>query len=176
MAMASCGLSALNSCTKSSKRACCCRWYDGAHVVFFGTEDDTGLAHSMVTMLHGAIRQETDAYLARTSSSEHGKTLRASFEHGITGRISERLRALKRARTEADHKAHETLATEDAAGGFHAPVVIAKQLVVREKFEELGIQLHSRSRSRSTGSHSAYRAGQAAGERIRLGVRRGLLK
>jgi len=154
----------------------CKSWYSGVDIVFFGTEDDTGLAHSMLAMLDGAVRQETDSYLARTKANGHAKTLRASFEHGITDRLSERLKALKRARTKADQKAHETLATEHAAGGFHAPVVVAKKLVVQEKFAELDIRLSSGGGSRSTGSHSAYRAGQAAGERVSLGARRGLLK
>ena len=154
----------------------CKRWASGTKLVFFGTEDDIALAHSMLTLLQSAIQQETDAYLARTSSREHGRTLRASFEHGITDRLSERLTALKRARTEADQKAHDTLATIHAAGNFHAPVVVAKQLVVKEKFKELGIKLTNRGGWRSIGIHSAYRAGQAAGERVSLGAHRGLLK
>jgi Protein of unknown function (DUF2786) len=154
----------------------CKSWYSGVDIVFFGTEDETGLAHSMLAMLDGAVRQETDAYLARTKANGHGKTLRASFEHGITDRLSERLTALKRTRTEADQKAHESLATVHAAGNFHAPVVVAKQLVVTEKFKELGIRLSSGGGSRSTGSHSAYRAGQTAGERVSLSACRGLLK
>lgn len=151
-------------------------WYSGVDIVFFGTEDDTGLAHSMLAMLNGAIQHETDAYLMRTVSNEHRASQRASFQHGITDRLSERLEALKRARTEADQKAHETLATVHAAGNSHAPVVVAKKLVVQEKFAKLGIKLSSGGGSRNTGSHSAYRAGQVAGERVSLGARRGLLK
>jgi|RhiMethySRZTD1v2_1073278.scaffolds.fasta_scaffold43937_8 hypothetical protein len=171
-------LPAVQWCTAAiAKFFDCVHWFSGTRLVYFGTEDDTALAHSMTTMLDRAIRQEAEAYLARTAGNgEHGRTRRASFEHGITDRVSERLRALKRSRTEADQQAHETLATVHAAGNFHAPVVVAKQVVVREKFEELGIRLRSGGGSRSTGSHSAYRAGQAAGERVSLGARRGLLK
>jgi hypothetical protein len=151
----------------------CESWYHGTDLVFFGTKDDTGLAHSMVTMLQSAIDYETSAFLKRPSD-EHPRTRRASFEHGITGRLSDRLEALKRARTEADKKAHEALATEHA-GPFHAPVVVTKKLVVRERFEALGIKLYTSRVSQSTGSHAAYRAGQAAGDRITITAARGLL-
>jgi uncharacterized protein DUF2786 len=155
----------------------CKCWYSGADIVFFGTEDDTSLAHDMLAMLRVTIKHETTAYVTRDTSRDHVRSVRASFEHGITDRISERLYGLKRKRTEADQKAHETLATEQAAGGFHAPVVVAKQMVLREKFAELGIQLSSRGGSRSTGSRSAYMAGQAAGERVSLsGAPRGLVR
>jgi hypothetical protein len=153
----------------------CEYWFHGIDLVFFGTADDTNLAHSMVTMLQGAIQHEADAYLMRTVSNEHRKSLRASFEHGMTERIQARLLALKRARTEADKKAHEALATQDTST-FHPPVVVAKQLAVRENFEALGIRLRMTARSWTTGSHEGYRAGQVAGERVNLGARRGLLK
>src|SRR5262245_14855254 len=137
----------------------CIDWTSGMDLVFFGTEDDTSLAHSMTTMLQGAIEYETNAYLARTPrNGEHGGTRRASFVYGMTGRISGRLRALKRARTKVDQEAHETLATIHAAGNFHAPVEVTKKMVVKEKFEDLGIKLSHVSRSRTAGSHSAYAA------------------
>ena len=143
--------------------------------MFFGTAADTDLAHDMVTMLQGAIQHDTNARLMTVVSNEHPARRRASFEHGMTERIDGRLLALKRARTEADKTAREALATEQAAG-FHPPVVVAKKLVVRENFEALGIKLRMTPRSRTTGSHEDYRAGQVAGERVNLGARRGLLK
>jgi len=39
----------------------CVYWTSGANLIFFGSEDDTSLAHSMVTMLQAAIEQETNA-------------------------------------------------------------------------------------------------------------------
>src|SRR5262245_1363570 len=51
-----------------------CRcWYVGVDIVFFGTEDDAGLAHSMLALLDVAVRQESNAYLARTKDSEHAR-------------------------------------------------------------------------------------------------------
>jgi hypothetical protein len=173
---------AVHACTRAvAEFFDCMHWTSGIDLVFFGTEDDAALAHSMVAVLQSGIRHETDAHLARTAGNgEHPKTKRASFEHGVTERLRNRVRALKQARTEADKAAHEVLATEPTAAGsgaaFHAPVVVTKQVIVQEKFEELGIKLTSRKSYRSSGSRSSYQAGLAAGDRISLGARRGLLQ
>jgi len=156
-------------------------WFSETDLVFFGATDDTGLAHDMVTMLSGTIEHETNARLARVIINNDPRTVRASFQHGMTDRLNRRLTVLKKNRTKAGQQAHEALAAESAsASTFHPPVVVAKQLVVQEKYEEYieehGLKLLKTRTSRTTGSHDAYRAGVAAGERVSLVPKRGLLK
>lgn len=133
-------------------------------VVYFGSATDTEMAKAMLDMLYTAMEHEFRRYIngAGRSSPHHGRTLRTSFMAGMARRITERLREMKAERSAADQTAHGSRA-----------LVVVKGAVVTQQFaaycRQTGLRLGTRSRSSTVGSGDAYRAGQAAANRVDLG-------
>lgn len=131
-------------------------WGSGTELVYFGAESDTDLAHQMTDLLRMALDTEWARYVKsdERDPTVHGRTLRASFMAGMSGRLSQRLRQLK--------------AQRSAPSNGRALVVLKGQ-IVEQKFATLGLNLRTRSSSSTVRSGDAYRAGQAAGDRVDIG-------
>lgn len=93
------GLSAGNrvhpawNCSAAVERFCGVKvWRSGSTVKIFGAQADTEFAKYLFTIFQIAIEREVSAYLkGPRPEGYHGRTLRSSFIHGMTGRISQRL-------------------------------------------------------------------------------------
>lgn len=138
----------------------CKVWCSGTELIYFGSADDTELAHQMTDLLRLALDGEWSAYLNSPSRNPyvHGRTLRASFMAGMTRRLNDRLNQMK---------------AERNAPSTGRALVVVKTQVVNEKFvaykREHNLNLRSRSTTRTISSGAAYRAGQDAGSRVDLG-------
>ncbi len=139
-----------------------CRvWRNGSELIFFGSANDSELAHDYVDFLRIVMTGECAKYIKSPDRAPgHGRTLRASFMMGMSMRIDERLREMKRSRTQhAD--------TSRA-------LVVLKGQIVTEKYgaylRENNIRMGSVSGARYANSSGAYASGKTAGSRIDLGV------
>jgi hypothetical protein len=79
-----------------------CRCLRNQREVFFlGRQEDSTRAHLMLATIRSAMDREFADFLdGRRESSEHPRTLAASFAQGMGHRITERLRRLKSGRTD----------------------------------------------------------------------------
>lgn len=144
----------------------------GNAVVFFGSADDTLLAHQMLTLIYNAMESEWASYLGKSNGRRvHGKTLRVAFMTGMIIRITERLEALKDERSGSSVQANA--------------LVVVRGAVVTDKFrsyramtnwnapEDFGLDGKRRAKV-VIRSSEAYLAGKSAGDRVDLGGKRAL--
>lgn len=146
----------------------CKAWfgYDGVsgetHLVFFGSADDTNLAHDMMQMIRSATENSWQAYKISNARdyAVNGRSLRADFMSGMVTTIVLRLMDLKAART--------------GRGDTSRALVVAKDAIVQERFEifakQNGMNITEKPasyRDRDVNA-SAFAAGIQAGEEVRL--------
>lgn len=147
----------------------CKAWYSGSELVFFGSEADTETAHNLSDLIRGAMDREWASYLnsPQREKGVHGRSLRSSFLLGMALRLSQRLREIKALREANVNKVAATTGQTNTGG--RALILVAKKQIVEERFAALGMKLGSaRGGRRANGSSSAYRAGEAAGNRVGL--------
>lgn len=133
--------------------------------VFFGSAEDTLMAHQMLLMFYHAMENEWKAYWSKNKNGAktHGKTMRTAFLAGMTSRLKARLMELKNQRS--------TATTGNA-------LVAVKDNIVTERFKaycrSVGWNLpddfgrRGRAVKTTIKSDTAYEAGIAAGDRVKL--------
>jgi len=126
----------------------------GAAVAFYGTKDDAEIAHRICDLLQFAFDREWLAF-SRTLLPGRRRSMRQSFEFGMAARINERL---------------EALIAERAPQGTGREVMVLKNQVVRERFDEFAAGKMEQKRPRKVSlDASAYAQGREAGDRADLG-------
>ncbi|MBV8899160.1 MAG: DUF2786 domain-containing protein [Verrucomicrobia bacterium] len=131
-----------------------------AAYVFFGFETDTALARYLFTVIDRAIGVELLTF-RRANPRFRGSLLRrasGSFQHGMAGRIAERLEEM--------HRAREAAVGERRATG--TALIIAKHRMVEDAFRATDVRLVSPGRFGPSRSDPAFRQGWAAGDRVNL--------
>ncbi len=144
----------------------CKCWRNGTSITFFGFADDVELAHAMLAMVKLAMDGEVARYMRTegVAAGEHPRTLASSFGRGMAHRLSQRLEALKAART-ANVRTKGT------------QLVVVKNALVDAALAQLfDLNLTKPRRRPSPKSTLAYTAGIVAGDRVALGQDRGLEK
>jgi hypothetical protein len=131
----------------------------GVIAVFFGFPADVQVAIYLVNTLRIALDTEWRAYW-RTygkDSKTSARTARAHFMRGMTHRLSQRLREMKKAQGQANVNDCRT-------------IVLAKERIVNEAIEAMGLKIsHDHHRGPFYADPDAYAAGQAAGDRATIG-------
>lgn len=131
-------------------------------LIFFGSADDTNLAHDMMTMIRGAINKSWQEYKVGNAAdyAKLGAEMRAAFMEGMTVSIICRLLDLKAART--------------GKGDTSRALVVAKDAIVTEKFNIFAEQNGMKIEEQKAGGQErevdamAYFAGMMAGDRVKL--------
>lgn len=173
VAMAGRRRGAIDGCVPAIGRFChCIVWLDQGqtgtepsdpivkHYVYFGFDADVQMAVYLYRIIEAAIVAET-ARFKQSRPHLKGQSLRLatrSFQHGLVGRVDDRLEAL--------HLERET--ARQAAAGQGTALVLVKQSVVADAFRETKIKLRTRSVSVISIDRRAYAAGEEAGARINL--------
>lgn len=137
-------------------------WFSrGTKIVysFFGTKKDTEIADFLYHLLVGAIKKETENFKKTDSyrmSSINGRTKTASFSNGMASRLSNRLQEMKKEQQVVNESSSMALVPVDKMG------------IVLDMFSKLNMKLKTSVRRTTAGSYDAYRAGQAAGDRVNI--------
>jgi hypothetical protein len=120
-----------------------------SEVFFLGTCEDAKRAHLMLAMIRSEMDREFANFLSYpTGSCDHPKSLAASFARGMGDRVGERLRGRK--------------------SGWPANA-LAKGKALGDRVAKLFRGLVNRAKRHGTsGTFIGYRAGVAAGNRVRL--------
>lgn len=132
------------------------------HLVFFGSADDTSLAHDMTDMVRSAMDNAWRRYKLspQRPSDVPGHVLRADFLLGMAVRICQRLEMLKKARSNV--------------GDTSRALVVAKDAIVRDRLETFkkthGMTIEEQPEETILRDviGEAYHAGKAAGEQVKL--------
>lgn len=133
---------------------------------FFGTKKDTEIADYLFHLLVGSLKKETENFKKTDSyklSSVAGRTKTSSFANGMAARLSSRLQEMKRSQQIVNESTSTSL------------VPVNKKAIVLDMFSQLNMKLKTTTRRTTAGSYDAYRAGQAAGDRVNItsGVKTG---
>ena len=136
----------------------CTAWRNHDNLlVFCGQRSDAQFATWLLDTLAAFVQGELANHLATSTATGHARrSVIASFVHGCTRRICQRLNELRRQST--------TVATPNAKA-----LVIVKGAAVKAKLAECGIKLRTTRSSASIGDDSSYNAGKAAGNRASFG-------
>jgi hypothetical protein len=123
---------------------------------------DVEIAEYLLQLFHRAIERECSTWTMMDSTyaltaREDRRDVKKSFEAGIAGRLSERLRELKSKR---DFTAK--------AGG--RDLVLAKRPLIDAALKQLGITIGGGGsrKARSVRHEGAYNAGRAAADRVNI--------
>lgn len=142
-----------------------CRYYiSGINLVFFGSREDTDMAHAMIALIRLTIENEWQRHFVTVQRDgvTHGRTMRKAFMQGITDRIRDRLDEMKKERTNADFGAHK-----------YGALVALKGQMVTEKYaqwiRDTGKKLKTEVIQNSVNHTKSYNAGVIAGNRVDLG-------
>jgi hypothetical protein len=154
----------IDGCMTALARFCDCKiWVtrkeDTLRYVFFGFESDTAMAGYLYAIIDRAMATALQGFRAQRPRRT-GAALRqasTSFQHGMAARIAQRL--------EAAHAERE--ASVAAARSTGTALMLVKHQVVEAAFRATDVRLYS-ARSASRAINSAFRDGQAAGERVNL--------
>ena len=154
----------IDICVPAIARFCDCKvWLTRselqAHYVFFGFDTDTRLAAYLFDVIARAMHNAVADFRAHSATrrSTLPRQAATSFQHGVAVRVAERL---------------ETLHTErEAAVAAQRPtgnaLTIVRHQVVEDAFQAVKIRLRTQ-RGLALRPDAAFRAGQAAGERVNL--------
>lgn len=132
------------------------------HLVFFGSSDDTLLAHDMMSMIRSALEKSWKEFKTshQRDYSISGHTLRADFMSGAVTTVIIRLMDLKEART--------------GRGDTSRALVVAKGALVQERFDifaknhGMTIEVQHSKESKRDVNAEAFFAGIRAGEAVKL--------
>jgi hypothetical protein len=154
----------IDSCVPAIARFCDCKvWLARseleAHYVFFGFDTDTQLATYLFEVIRRAMKSGVKSF-RESGHSVSGVALRrvsTSFQHGMATRVAERLEAM--------HTARETAVAAQRPTGN--ALTLVRHQVVEEAFRASKVRLHAQQ-GLSQWRDAAFRAGEAAGERVNL--------
>jgi hypothetical protein len=154
----------IDICVPSIARFCDCKvWLTRselqAHYVFFGFDTDTQLAAYLFDAIARAMQNEVAHFRARSATrrSTLPRQAATSFQHGVAVRVAERLEAMHGKREAA-------VAAQRPTGNA---LTIMRHQVVEDAFQTAKVRLRAQ-RGLSLRPDAAFRAGQAAGERVNL--------
>jgi hypothetical protein len=156
----------VDSAVPAIARFCDCKvWLarDGAEpcYVFFGFEEDAALARYLFEIVDRAIRDALHGFRAASPALAGLALRRAStaFQQGMATRIGDRLERM--------HAAREARVAAQRSTG--TALILVKHRAVEDAFRETGTRLASGGWTRMDDRGSAFRQGQAAGDRVDLG-------
>lgn len=141
---------------------------------FFGQEHDLDMAQYLFKVCKAAIDGETRRYKGTKDYRDNGggRSATVSFQHGLTDKLCQRLREMKREENaelqarEAEQRAEQAKA--GTAGSTSTALVVLKKQLVEQEFKVHGPRLRNVRSTRAVRSRSAYGAGSAAGDRVNL--------
>ena len=154
----------IDVCVPALARFCGCKvWLArgdaGAEYVFFGFETDTALASYLFAVVARAIANDVTGFRneARGLAGVALRRASTSFQGGMAMRVAERLSAMQAAR-EASVVAQRPTGTA---------LMLVRDQVVDTAFQAQKLRLRPMA-GLTVRSNAAFRAGQAAGERVNL--------
>ncbi len=154
----------IDACVPALARFCDCKvWLARGeaetHYVFFGFETDTALAAYLFAVIGRAIGTELSGFRAGHGGLAGTALRRAStsFQGGMAMRVAARLEVLHAAR-------EASVAAQRPAG---TALMLVRHRVVEDAFQARKVRLRSLPGLRLR-RNSAFRAGEAAGERVNL--------
>ena len=163
----------IDGCVPAIGRFChCIVWLDHSqpaaepeshgpkHYVYFGFDADVQMAVYLFKMIEQAIATSSIEFRQSRlpAKATDLRLATRSFQHGLVKRVEQRLEAL--------HQERE--AAMRAGAGRGTALVLAKQNVVAQAFQETQIRLRSRRSAAIAIDRRAYAAGEVAGDRINL--------
>ena len=133
-------------------------------IVFFGRESDVLVCKYLIHLVSTAFNTEYEKYFAvikgTSAHTMHGKTIRASFESGMSNRLNHRLHEMKETR-------NQTVDTNSGKSGMS--LVITKNKDVDNAFNALNIRITAgASKITRISNNSAYGAGQSAANNVNI--------
>jgi len=151
---------------------------------FFGQEQDVDMAEYLLKVCKAAIDSETRRF--KSTPEYRGRSSTVSFQHGLTDKLNQRMRQMKKEETTELHAREAEQQAEQVKTGVAAPtstaLVVLKKQLIEQEFKAHGPKLRSVRTHRTVRSYSAYSAGSKAGDRVNLsrplssGAKSGLLK
>jgi hypothetical protein len=138
---------------------------------FFGQEQDLDMAQYVFKVCKAAIDSETHRF---KSTPEYrvlggGRSATTSFQHGLTDKLNQRMRQMKKEETTELHaREAEQHAERGAAAPTSTALVVLKKQLIEQEFKAHGPKLRYARVSRTVRSRTAYGAGLAAGDRVNL--------
>lgn len=144
---------------------------------FFGMESDVDMLLYLYSIVLDAIDSETSVFKLSDTyrcSTIHRKSISHSFQKGMTGRISIRLRKMREQRHEEEEKESHPILL-----GQGTSMVLVKRHKVEDEFEELDLYfVKGAPKSNRIRSWDAYESGKQAGDRVNINrpLHRGVVK
>lgn len=125
-------------------------------IAYFGLPGDVETAVYLTRVIKSSMDQELLTFIRRCAElgEPSGRRVNHSFLMGMVNRVNVRLGAIK---------ASERTSAKSATG---RDLVAVKGAVVTAQFAKLDLHLRSHTKQTSIGDASAYRSGQAAGDRV----------
>jgi hypothetical protein len=125
--------------------------------VFCGLSSDAQYATWLLDSLTNFVQaQLVDFLMEAAPSNEDRREAIRGFVHGITERISEKLKELRKQ-------------SEDAAASNGRELVVVKDAAIQAKLKELDIHLAAGGGCCGAFDDTSYQAGKAAGDRASFG-------
>ena len=139
---------------------------------FFGLKQDVQMAEYLYHMIENCIEQEvanfkTSAlYIEQTGRGVHGKRLTVSFMAGMVSRIYNRLEAETKTRKVEENSKTVSYVDVKTSQTKTCSIVLMKKNKVQSEFEKMGLRLRTQTSYSRQSHHSAFGAGQTAGEKV----------
>lgn len=146
----------------------CKAWFsahpDGKTIflIFFGSADDTNLAHDMMAMIRGALNKSWQEFKIQNASlyAFKGAKLRADFMEGMVTSIVTRLMDMKEARTAKGDTSRALVVAKDAIVSARYDIFAKEHGMTMDVVEEGGQDRESDA--------TAYFSGLVAGSTVKL--------
>lgn len=173
----------IDLCVTAIAEFCDCRiWYGWEKAYhLFGLSTDVEMAKYLYGIIWDAMNTATTGY-KDSESYKLGKgsydircprkKLSVSFQKGMSGRISHRLREMMHTRHVEERQEAPVIMEVDAITGKSVntgtSLITVKRDKVKDAFEQLGIRLKKAARNPSYNDRSAFSKGQEAGDKVNL--------
>ena len=168
----------VDRCVPAIATMCDCKvwfdkWSETSKYIFFGLETDVEMAKYLYANIQQAFFTElkvfkyTEMYM---ESDIHRKKLTTSFQRGMAGRVSQRLREMTNQRHSEEEKSVSIpfLVVENSNTPTRNSILHIKRNKIDMEFEKLGMHLRSHNSQSRISHFSAYHNRIAAGGRINL--------
>jgi len=136
------------------------------YYAFFVQEHDADALRYLFDVIKHGIAGETKAYQTteeyRALTGGQKRSALKSFPRGMSMRIAERLRAMRKENDEAMAE------RQRASGSTGTALMVLKGQLIQEEFKKTGVRLRTVSSSARIGNHGAYHHGREAGNRVNL--------
>lgn len=136
------------------------------YYAFFVQEHDADALRYLFDVIKQGIAGETKAYQTteayRALTGGQKRSAVKSFARGMSLRIAERLREMRKENDVAMAERHR------ASGSTGTALMVLKGQLIQEEFKKSGVHLRSVSSRARIGNHGAYAHGRDAGDRVNL--------